>query len=266
MEAKLNEIAKMKPPDAPMLDPTRAAFGIRLSFPCPELVEFFGLLGFEWLFLDAEHSPLSHELARSLVRAADLARMPVLVRVPEIRPALIEGFLDVGVTGILAPNISSAAHAQALVAAVKFAPRGGRGAAFGSRDAHYGLTESPADYVRRANERTFTAALIESQQGIDQLEAILAVDGLDYIAIGANDLGLSLGTEAGMADTRVRTLVQDAVARIKALGKRWVAMVSSVGQAMTEARAGAGLVAVSDTALLAEAGRSFLTALRLPTV
>lgn len=236
----------------------KAAWGVHVSFPCPEMIEFCGCLGFEWLLLDAQHMPLSHETCRQLVRAADVANLPCVVRVPKIEASVIEGYLDVGVIGILAPNVASVADARALVAAVKFSPEGNRGAAARSRAANYGLTRSPAHYARHSNETTVTAALIETQQGIDNLDAIMTVPGLDYVAIGPNDLGFSLGIRAGMHDARVRELVESAQERIQAQRKPQLTVVSDSHQGRKAAAAGAKLIAVSDAALLASAGSSFL--------
>jgi 2-keto-3-deoxy-L-rhamnonate aldolase RhmA len=100
--------------------------------------------------------------------------------------------------------------------------------------------------------------LIECQSGLDELEAIAAVPGVDYLSIGANDLALSLGMTAGGADSRARALVEEANARIKAIGKPQIAVVGNAEQAQAAIAAGARLVAVSDAALLATAGRSLL--------
>jgi 4-hydroxy-2-oxoheptanedioate aldolase len=234
------------------------AWGLHLGFLCPEIVEFAGRLGFTWLFLDAEHTPVTPASCRELVRAADVVGMPCLVRVPEIRASVIEGFLDVGVLGILAPAVATADEARALVAAVKFSPEGMRGAASRSRAAGYGVAQRPEEYCALANRLTFTAALIENQSGVDHLEDIMGVPGIDAIAIGPNDLGFSLGIAGGMADPRVRTLVESAQARIRSRGKPQLTVVSDAPQARRAVAAGATLVAVSDAALLATAGRSFL--------
>jgi 2-keto-3-deoxy-L-rhamnonate aldolase RhmA len=233
------------------------AWGLHLTLLCAEFVEYAGFLGFKWLFLDAEHSPLSHERCRELVRAADLLQMPVLVRVPEIKPSVIEGYLDVGVLGILAPNVSSAADAEALVAAVKFAPAGTRGAASRSRCANYGLTQSGMTYQQRANRATFTAALIESQAGIDQLEPILAVPGLDYVAVGTSDLALSMECLAGDAQLSVQAVIQHTRERLRVCGKPQLDVVTSAEQARNAVARGAALVAVSDLSLFAESARAF---------
>jgi 4-hydroxy-2-oxoheptanedioate aldolase len=234
------------------------AWGVHLSFLCPEVIEFCGVLGFRWLFLDAEHTPLDRRLCRELVRAADVVGMPCMVRVPQIEASVIEGFLESGVVGIMAPNVASATQVQALMAAVKFTPEGACHASAMSRAASYGLPQPPEEFARLVNQATFTAALIESQAGIDQLDAIVAVPGLDYVSVGPNDLGLSLRLTGGMANPQVRAIVAGARARIKASGKPQIAVVGDAAQAREAVTTGATLVAVCDTALLAGAGRSFL--------
>lgn len=238
------------------------AWGVHLSFLYGDVVEFCGHLGFEWLFLDAEHQPLHHHLCRDLTRAADVVGLSCMVRVPEISAAVIEGYLDVGVTGIMGPNVSSAAQATSLVRAVKFPPDGERGSAPRSRAANYGLTQTSTEYCRRANQSTVVAALIESRSGLDQLEDIMAVPGLDYVGIGINDLGLSMGVAAGAADPALGVLVADAQARIRARGIRQIAIVADAERGRAAATAGAGLVAISEGALLASAACSFLKQVR----
>lgn len=238
------------------------AWGVCLSFFCPEVIELCGLLGFDWLFLDAEHTPLDRRLCRELVRAADVVGMPCMVRVPEINASVIEGFLEAGVLGIMAPNVSSAAQARALVAAVKFSPEGSCRASGKSRGASYGLANSPAEYARLSNQATFTVALIETQEGIDQSESIMAAPGLDYVALGPNDLGHSLGVNDGMANPQVRAIVDCARARFQAYGKPQVAIVADAAQAREAVATGATLVAVPDATMLAGAGRSFLKDVR----
>jgi len=233
-------------------------WGVHLSFHCPQMIEFLGLLGFQWLFLDAEHQPLSHERCRDLVRAADVVGMPCLVRVPEIKPWVIEGYLDAGVIGILAPHVDSAEQARTLVAAVKLGPEGERRTADRSRACDYGLTRSPAEHRAWSNQNIVTVALIESVRGLDALESIMAVPGLDCVAVGPNDLGRSLGIDTGMADSRVRARVHEAEARIKAYGKPHLTVVTDASHARAARASGARLIAVSDAALLEAAGCLFL--------
>jgi 4-hydroxy-2-oxoheptanedioate aldolase len=236
---------------------SRPAVGVCLSLLCPELIEMCGLLGFQWVLLDAEHTPLDHAACRTLVRAADVVGLPCIVRVAENRPSLVEGFLDSGALGIMAPHVRSAAEAQALVAAVKFSPEGARGAASRTRAAGYGLTGSKADFYCNSNATTLTVALIEDRGGIDALDEIMNVPGLDYIAIGANDLGLSMGAQVD--DPEFRALLSRAQDRIRSHGKPQVAVVSDAAEAKVAISAGARLIAISDAVLLAGAARTFLS-------
>jgi len=240
------------------------AFGVLLTFHCPELVELYGLLGFDWLLLDAEHTPLNSAACRELTRAADLVGLRCVVRVPEVRASVIESFLDVGVSGILAGGVESADDVRTLIAAVKFAPQGSRGSAPISRAAQFGTVSLP-DHARRANELTMIAALIESRHGIEQLESILAIPELDYIAIGPNDLGLSLGVAGGAGNLQVRTLVEAAQRSINATAKGQLAVVADAAAARRAVAGGAMLIAVPDATLIANAGKEFVTqARRMP--
>jgi 2-keto-3-deoxy-L-rhamnonate aldolase RhmA len=174
---------------------------------------------------------------------------------------VIEGFLDSGALGIIAPNVSSATDAAALVAAVKFGPEGQRGAASRTRAASYGVTESKHAFRCRSNATTLTVALIESRAGLDALEAILAVPGLDYVAIGANDLALSMGVQAPLDNPSFQALLKDMQARVRACGRPQVAVVADATEASAAIAAGAQLIAIPDTVLLADAARTFLARL-----
>jgi 4-hydroxy-2-oxoheptanedioate aldolase len=202
------------------------AIGVLVTFQCVELVELYGRLGFDWLMLDAEHAPLSAQTCRELTRAANGAGLPCVVRVPEIRPGVIESLLDAGASGILASGVESAGDVRPLIAA--------------------------------ANELTLTAALIESRRAIEQLDSILAIPELDCVAVGPNDLGLSIGTTEGARDQRVRMLVDVADRAIAAAGKKRMTVVSDPEAVSRAIAGGAMLIAVPDSTLIAHAGNEFV--------
>jgi 4-hydroxy-2-oxoheptanedioate aldolase len=245
----------------------KVSLGVHLSFLNADLVEFCGTLGFHWLFLDGERTPVRSSNCRELVRAADLAGMFCLARVAEVDATEIEGYLDAGVLGILAPQISSAEQAEDFVAAVKFPPRGRRRAARFSRSAGFGMSDQAvatdghcAAHARApwtANTATFTGALIETQAGIERLDEILAVPGLDYLALGPNDLALSLGCDSS-EHPRVKTLLDSARRRLHSAGRPQIAVVIKDRSAAEEIAQGATLIAVPDATLLAEGATRFL--------
>jgi 2-keto-3-deoxy-L-rhamnonate aldolase RhmA len=207
------------------------AFGVLVTLQSFELIELYGRLGFEWLLLDAEHAALTPGNCRELTRAADLVGIPCVVRIPQIRASTIEGFLDIGVSGILASHVQSSADVRGVIA--------------------------------QANERTAVCALIESQRAIDELDSILAIPELDYVAIGPNDLGRSLGVSGGASNPQVSALVEAAQRSIKKAGKRQLTVVADAAAAQRAAADGATLIAVPDATLIRSAGREFLQRARV---
>jgi 4-hydroxy-2-oxoheptanedioate aldolase len=161
----------------------------------PELVEFLVAAGFDYIIVDAEHGGVSTEVCRDLVRAAESMGGCALARVPNADPARILSFLDQGVQGIVLAHCRGVAEAEALVGAVKYPPRGIRGAASGSRAARYGYGGSTRDHVTTSNAETMCFGLIEDPEAVPYIREMLAVDGFDGCFLGAGDMALSLGFE-----------------------------------------------------------------------
>lgn len=191
---------------------------VQPHFPSPELVEFLGYLGFDGIFVDAEHGVVGVNRAQDMVRAADAAQIPALVRVPTNDAAVILGYLEGGAGGVLVPHVMTAEQAEAAVQAVKYAPRGKRGAHSATRAANYGLTQSGAEYFEQANRETLTAIMIEDVEALANLEPILQVPGLDLCVIGPGDLSMSLGYPSQPDHPEVQRQVGLALQKIRAAG------------------------------------------------
>jgi 4-hydroxy-2-oxoheptanedioate aldolase len=186
--------------------------GLIVPVAAPVLVDLAALAGFDYVLIDTEHGHLGFEAAEHLVRAAEAAGITPLVRASHNAPAEILRLLDIGAQGVMVPQVSSAADAEAAVRAVKFHPRGNRGLA-GSRAAAYGLTGSMADYVVHANRETMVLALIEDIRALEDFEAILAVEGIDVLFIGASDLAQSMGYPGRPDHPRVRAAIDRIIAQ-----------------------------------------------------
>jgi 4-hydroxy-2-oxoheptanedioate aldolase len=169
----------------------RPVFTTGLRFHAPRLVEMLARSGADQIFLDAEHGPLSEAECEEMVRAADLYDVPVAIRVPVNAPPVILRYLDIGTSAIMVPHVTSRGDAERAVQAVKYPPEGTRSFAPGRGSELFRLT--PAEYVRRANEETLVYALFEDIAGIDQIDAICGVAGIDGVAVGAYDLAASMG-------------------------------------------------------------------------
>jgi 2-keto-3-deoxy-L-rhamnonate aldolase RhmA len=235
------------------------AYGVWLSWLNPELVEFYGHLGFDYVVIDGEHLALDRASCLALLRACELTRMTTIVRVPENRPSIILGYLDIGVQGIYVPHVTSDDDARAIVDAVKYSPEGNRGAAI-ARSA-FGKPTSPADYFRQANEDTMIVALVEDVEGIRNLDAILSVEGIDVVGVGDNDLSHSMGYTGAKAHPDVRKVVDEAEARIRSV-RVLDAVVSSASEAQAAARLGALMVSLSDGLAVDREFRQYLDDVR----
>jgi 2-keto-3-deoxy-L-rhamnonate aldolase RhmA len=238
------------------------AFGVYISWPSPDLVEFCGHLGFDWVFIDAEHGCIGREMCADMVRACNLVGLVPIVRVPESNPGTILSYLETGALGIIVPHVNGAADARAAVNSIRYAPEGNRGAGSTTRVSNYGLTQTAAEYFRKANEELLVITLVEEVEGIRNLEAILGVQGVDAAAIGPGDLANTLGLPGQPGHPEVQALVTVAEAKIIASGKALVPVCKDANDVRAAVDRGAKMPFVSAASLLAGAGRALLAEVR----
>ncbi|CAB3659686.1 MULTISPECIES: 4-hydroxy-2-oxoheptanedioate aldolase [Achromobacter] len=208
--------------------------------------------GFDWLLIDGEHAP--NTLQTTLQQLQSMAAYPVA---PVVRPAWndavqIKQILDTGAQTLLVPMVQSAEEAAAAVAAVRYPPQGVRGV--GSALARSSRWNRIPDYLRRANDEMCVLVQIETPRGVDALEEILAVDGVDGAFIGPADLSASMGYLGQPEHPEVVKAIDDAILRIVRSGKAAGILHSGVDRAKHYLSLGATFVAVGvDATLLARA-------------
>jgi 4-hydroxy-2-oxoheptanedioate aldolase len=164
--------------------------GTFAAIPHPVAIEVVAQAGPDFVCIDWEHSQIGRERIEDLIRAADVHRVPAMVRVPGHGPEAIAAVLDAGAAGVLVPRVSTAAQARAAVAATRYPPLGERGVGPG-RAAAYGYRIP--DYLAKANDAISLAIQIETAEGLENIAEIVAVDGVDVIFIGPGDLSVSIG-------------------------------------------------------------------------
>ena len=182
--------------------------GIRSS-RTTDVVRIAQAVGYHSIMVDLEHSVMPLEAAAQMcATAADLGLTP-FVRTPEREYGAIGRLLDCGARGIIAPRIASAEEASAVARACRFPPRGQRSAL--TMVPQLGMRPTPAHMLNPAlDQTTIVQTLLETPAGIANADAIAGIDGVDMLAIGANDLTAELGVPGQYGDTRVR----DAVASV----------------------------------------------------
>jgi 4-hydroxy-2-oxoheptanedioate aldolase len=173
--------------------------GTFLQTPHPIIAEFLAAnSSLDFLCVEAEHSAMSVGSIQAMVAATQTWDVPALVRIANNDWVPVAQALDAGAAGIIAPRVNSAEEAGALVAAARYPPDGDRGIGPG-RATRYGLDAGP-DYRVRANAELVLAAQVETKKAVDDLEAIVAVPGLDLIFVGPADLASSLCLAPGSAE------------------------------------------------------------------
>ena len=188
--------------------------GLIVGSPDPAMTEALAVGGFDFVILDDEHAPMGPAGALQHVRAAEAAGIVPIVRVGETAQPVVQKFLDVGCQGIVFPRIESAEMAQLAVSTIRFAPHGARGMCPSCHGAWYGAHDWPT-YSRRSEEETLCIVLIETAAGVDAVESIAAVDGVDVLFFGIGDLSQDYGDGPGWESPSVMKAWQrlrDAVA------------------------------------------------------
>ncbi len=180
-----------------------------------EIVEFIGQFGFEGILIDTEHAPTDWQMISHMCMASDLWGMAPIVRVNHNEPSLISRTLDVGASGIVVPHINTVEDAKQAGEAAKYYPLGSRGTSNTRHTYGHSLTE----YYRLANEQVLVIALLEELRAIDNLGALLTVDGIDVFLIGPGDLAQTMGLPGQMTDPKVVDVVEGAIKKISNAGK-----------------------------------------------
>ncbi|MGQ4808194.1 4-hydroxy-2-oxo-heptane-1,7-dioate aldolase [Candidatus Entotheonellaceae bacterium PAL068K] len=157
-----------------------------------EIAAMMASAGFDFLFIDSEHSAYGLETVSDLCRAATTARITPLVGVPEIQYAWLSRPLDVGAMGLVIPHVDTRAQVENIVAYTKYAPLGKRGMV--SQIPHTDFTNVGIEtYTQWANSQLMNVIMIESAEGVANLDSMLQIKGLDVTLVGSSGLSQELG-------------------------------------------------------------------------
>ena len=216
--------------------------------------------GWDTLTIDMQHGVIDYAAMVTMLQAISTTPTVPIVRVPWLEPGILMKALDAGAYGVICPMINSREDAQRLVAYTHYAPRGSR--SFGPVRA---LLYGGADYAVHANDTIVSFAMIETAQALDNLDAILSVEGLDAIYIGPSDLSLALGCKPVFddVDPKVAQAMDHILERAKAHG-----VVAGVHNGVPEvalARVAKGfrfVTVASDARLMAAGSQQVLTRMR----
>lgn len=214
-----------RPLDTRMSDMLRGGQRLRGIFngiASPAIVEMCAYAGFDFIILDNEHGSASIETTEHMLRAARASNLPAVVRCLEQD---IARTLDAGAGALQIPMVNTAAHASALVQRIKYPLAsnavglgGQRGSAFSSRAAGYGAFGGP-QHTYRSNDGIALIVMIETPEAVANAGAIAAVEGVDAVFVGPNDLACSMGHENRWDDAPVQAAIEQSLRAVVFAGK-----------------------------------------------
>ena len=182
----------------------------------PITTEVLGVAGFDWLLLDGEHAPNDVTTFVPQLMALKASRSAPVVRPQFNDPVVIKRLLDIGFYNFLIPFVETQEQAKLAVASTRYPPAGIRGVSVSHRSNMFGTVP---DYFTSINDNIAVMVQIESQQGVDNLDAIAAVDGIDGIFVGPSDLAAGMGHLGNAGHPDVQAAIRHIFARAKAHGK-----------------------------------------------
>ncbi len=225
----------------------QVVIGCQVRTGSPLIAELFGLVGYDYVFVEGEHFPYNIETGLKVIMGCELGDTVPIVRIPDADPGKILQYLDMGAGGLIIPHVNGAEDVLALRQAGKYRPEGDRGFSNTSRATGYGLIPMQT-YKEKSNRHTMLMALIETEEGVQNCEAIMAA-GIDAIHLGPGDLSESLGVPMG--DKKLQDALDYVYALSKKTGVPVAAPVATVEEGLNHLRRGARMLSFSsDLALL----------------
>lgn len=219
-----------------MLDSGRICLGSSVTLSDIAVSEALGP-SVDFLWIDLEHNPIGFQSLLGHLVAARATGTAALVRVPSSEKSIVKRTLDVGAPAVIAPQVRSAEEVRRFVQECRYPPEGLRG--FGPRrGCDYGRLRG-SEYLKEANRGVFVVAQIERMAAVEELEAILAIEGLDSIVLGPNDLAHDMGYAGDEQHPQVMNVIEQIVTKARQAGlyvgmgtgmdKKFVAWAAGIG-------------------------------------
>jgi 2-keto-3-deoxy-L-rhamnonate aldolase RhmA len=209
----MNDQPTWRNPVRARLEAGQPVFGVTVTTPSVEAAAHAATLGFHFLWIEMEHSPITLETLRLMVLASRGLPSAVFARVPVVELWTAKRVLDQGVSGVIFPFAGTGAKAARAAAACRYPPAGKRGSGAGAAVRTW---PHPDNYYDSADQHVMTICVVEEASAIDEIDAIAATPGVDVIFIGTSDLSFSLGLRGRQNEPAL----DNAIARIAEAARR----------------------------------------------
>lgn len=236
------------------LNAGQPAFGVIATTDEPQLAELFGIAGFDYYMLDAEHGLLDPAQVINVIRTCEITQMTPMVRIGSKDPKIVLQYLDAGMMGIMMPGLETVEEVKMFVGAVKYAPLGKRGLGFSRASGHM---PSP-DYINFSNEQTMAIIQFEDDKLLDKFPTLCSVAGLDACMIGPRDLSLNMGFPDGPNHPQVQAVIEAAIRVMKSSGIIAGITAGSRTDVENQIARGATMILAAAQSLVLSGSKSFL--------
>ena len=234
------------------------AFGVIATSDDPQLAELFGIAGFDYYMLDAEHGLIDPVQALNVIRTCEITNITPMIRIGSRDPKLVLQYLDAGMMGIMMPGLVTVEEVKMLVDAVKYAPLGKRGLGFSRASAHMAYTSTAPEYINFSNEQTMVIIQFEDDKLLGVLRELCAVEGLDACVVGPRDLSLAMGFLDGPAHPEVQSVIDTAIGIITETGAIAGITAGTRADAEKQVKRGATMILAAAQSLILAGAMSFL--------
>jgi len=234
------------------------AFGVISTSDDSQLAELFGIAGFDYYMLDAEHGLLDPMQVMNVIRTCESTNMTPMIRVGSKDPKLVLQYLDAGMMGIMMPGLESVEEVKMLVDAVKYAPLGKRGLGFSRASGHMAYTSSAPEYINFSNEQTMVIIQFEDDKLLEVLPELCAVKGLDACVVGPRDLSNNMGFADGPNHPEVQSAIDKAINITRNAGVIAGITAGTRADAEVQATRGATMILTAAQSLVLAGSSNFL--------
>jgi 4-hydroxy-2-oxoheptanedioate aldolase len=233
-------------------------FGVISTSDDPQLAELFGIAGFDYYMLDAEHGLIDPAQAVNVIRACELADITPMIRIGPKDPKLVLPYLDAGMMGIMMPGLETVEEVQMLVDAVKYAPLGKRGLGLSRASGYMANSSEVPEYIEFSNQETMVIIQFEDDKLLDEFPTLCAVKGLDACVIGPRDLSLNMGFPDGPNHPEVQSVIDKAIEIMKEAGVVAGITAGTRADAEAQVKRGARMILAGAQSLVLAGSKSFL--------
>lgn len=237
----------------------QASYGVISPTTDPTICEYIGLCGMDFYIIDAEHGAIDISDVRNMIRACETVGITPLARINSLNEKMVLQYFDAGCMGVMMPGTNTAEDCEKLVSYVKYAPHGNRGLGPVRSADYMAGALSQADYIKFSNEQTLVLPMIETQEALNNFDAMIAVDGVDGFILGPRDLALSMGFLDGPNHPEVKAAIDIAIQKVTAAGKIFGTVAATANQAKELTDKGVTLLLNSVQGLLTPSIKSFMT-------